>query len=445
LAALFPPVLAGYALLDRGFAWLHIPGTPIFAGELLVGVSVIVALVATPFLRRGMHHSAVAKLLLIFGAWGLLRTLPYLGRYGTNAMRDAVLWYYSLLVIPVVALVLAFPALPNDWATRYRRFVPWLLVWSPVAVFFDKASTHGLGPIVPGSPGIALWSHKPGNLATNAVIAVAFLWLVPGTAWRRRYVLTGLATLVLLVIATQNRGGFLAGLAGLAVLWLFASKRARMVGGMLAIVALLLVVGWSLNVHLKGEQNRSVSVGQLAQNVGSLTGKTQSQSNSNLQSTAAWRGQLWTAVVQKVKDENKVLTGLGFGRDIAAELGFQGQQEQTLRSPHNSHIDVFARMGAVGAALWILLWIVWYAVALRGRSRLRAIGRHLERGLVELSIVGVTAILVNAYFDPTLESPQVAIWLWTLVGLTIGVIRAASYQKAPKDTAPAVTLATASR
>jgi hypothetical protein len=29
-------------------------------------------------------------------------------------------------------------------------------------------------------------------------------------------------------------------------------------------------------------------------------------------------------------------------------------------------------------------------------------------------MVGVTATLVNAYFDPTLESPQAAIWLWTV-------------------------------
>ena len=50
-----------------------------------------------------------------------------------------------------------------------------------------------------------------------------------------------------------------------------------------------------------------------------------------------------------------------------------------------------------------------------------------------LSIVGVTAILVNAYFDPTIESPQVALWLWTLVGLTLGL--AAISRKAVASTA----------
>src|SRR4030088_813693 len=93
LAAIFPPVLAGYALLDRGFAWLRIPGISYFAGELLVTVSLIVALVGTVIVRRGLQGSPVAKLLLIFAVWGLIGTLPNIGHDGINAVRDAALWY----------------------------------------------------------------------------------------------------------------------------------------------------------------------------------------------------------------------------------------------------------------------------------------------------------------------------------------------------------------
>ena len=56
--------------------------------------------------------------------------------------------------------------------------------------------------------------------------------------------------------------------------------------------------------------------------------------------------------------------------------------------------------------------------------------------------MGVTAILVNAYFDPTLESPQVAILLWTLVGLTFGL---AALARRPADTAPAAGAASSVR
>jgi ABC-type antimicrobial peptide transport system permease subunit len=73
-------------------------------------------------------------------------------------------------------------------------------------------------------------------------------------------------------------------------------------------------------------------------------------------------------------------------------------------------------------AIWLALWGTWFFVALRARLRLRAMGWSFERGIVEVCIAGVLTILVNAYFDPTLESAQVAFWLWTLVGLTLGII-----------------------
>jgi hypothetical protein len=54
---------------------------------------------------------------------------------------------------------------------------------------------------------------------------------------------------------------------------------------------------------------------------------------------------------------------------------------------------------------------------LRQRPRLSPV----NAGIVKVCAVGVTAILANAYFDPTLESPQVAIWLWSLAGLGLGI------------------------
>ena len=99
----------------------------------------------------------------------------------------------------------------------------------------------------------------------------------------------------------------------------------------------------------------------------------------------------------------------------------QGTGPVQLRSPHNSHLDIYARMGAIGITIWIALWGLWCITMLRARSVFRALGRRLEMGLVEVSIVAAVAILINSYFDPTLESPQVAIWLWTFVGIGLGL------------------------
>jgi len=417
LAIVLPWLLAGYALFDKGFAYvIRVPGTPIYAGEIVMLVVLGMACAATPYFHRGLERSTVAKLLLVFAAWGVVRTVPYLGQYRFDAVRDAALWYYSLLAVAVCALVLADPDLVPRWAGWYRRLIPWILALGPVSLLLARTP---VGPIVPGS-GISFWDHKQGNIAVHVTIAMAFLWLVPDTKGRNRTLLTGLATIVLLMVATQNRAGFLAALAGLAVLWLLTARRLRMVLAMLAAVALLFAVGWGLNIHVKGAQNRELSIGQLVQNVRSLTGQG-SNANGNLASNVEFRDQLWSGVLKKVKTDKKVLTGLGAGTNIAAQLGFQGQQATQLRSPHNSHLDVFARFGLIGFAIWAAIWGAWFTVALRARWRLRRRGYALGAGLVGVAIVGVTAILVNAYFDPTIESPQVALWLWTLVGLTLGL------------------------
>jgi O-antigen ligase len=420
LAALLPPVLIGYAFFDRAFAYIHVPGIPIFPGEVVILLCLTEALVGTGLVSLGIKRLAVPKLVILFALLGAICTVPYITKYGINAIRDAALWYYALLAIPVAALVVMDPEIVGRWVAGARRVVPWFLLYCPVAVLLNKASESGRGPFVPGSV-ISVWNHKVSNIAVLATMVLAFVWLVPGFGRRRRPLLIGLATLVVLMVATQNRGALVASACGLLLAWFFSARRLRLVGVMVATVSVLAVVGWASNVQIKGEQGRVISVGQVITNIKSVRGGNDANASGNLQSNVEFRQQLWSDVIAKAESEHKLLTGLGFGRNLAAELGFSPDTPGLLRSPHNSHLDILARMGLIGTALWIVLWLTWFAVVLRARVRLKAIGRYLEAAVIEVSIVGVTAILVNAYFDPTLESPQVAIWLWTLVGLTVAL------------------------
>jgi len=419
LATALPPVLVGYAFFDRAFAYIHVPGTPIFGGEFIILLCVTAALVGTGIVGLGIKRIAVTKLILILALWGAVCTVPYVTKYGINAIRDAALWYYALLAIPVAALVISDPDIVHRWVAGARRLVPWFLLFCPFAVLLDKAAQSGTGPFVPGTS-ISVWDHRIGNTAVLATMALAFVWLVPGFSRRRRTLLVGLATIVILMVATQNRGGLVAAAAGLLVIWLFTARRLRLVGVMLATIMLLGVFVWASNVHLQGEQGRGISISQLVANIESIRGNDASASG-NLQSNVEFRQQLWSQVFALAENNHALATGLGFGRNIAADLGFAPDTAGFLRSPHNSHLDILARMGIIGAALWTTLWIAWYAVVLRARLRLKALGRYFEASVVEVCIVGVTCLLVNAYFDPTLEGPQVAIWLWTLVGLTVGL------------------------
>lgn len=421
LAILLPPLLAGYALFDRGFAYIHIPGTPIYAGEFVMLAGIVALLLGTGYVRRGFQRSTVAKVLLLFAAWGLARTIPYVEADGFDAVRDAALWYYALIAIPVCALVAADPDVLPRWTRAYGRFIPWLLVYSPIALFLAKAANNGLGPMVPGSQ-ISIFDHKGANVSVQVAIALAFLWLVPGAGGRFRIHLTAVATVVLLVGATQGRSGFVAAAAALAIVGVFGHGRGRLAFAIGATVLLLVVAGWGLNVQIQGDQGRTVSVDQLIQNVGSVVGGSNAQAPGNLSANVQFRDQLWAATLHKVRADHKVLTGLGFGINVAKSVGFQGNGDIKLRSPHNSQLDIYARMGVIGLAIWIAFWALWCTALLKARSKFRTLGRRLEMGLVEVSLVAAVAILVNSYFDPTLESPQVAVWLWTFVGLGLGLV-----------------------
>ena len=350
LALLLPWAIAGYILFDRAFAYVTVPGAPFYIGEFIVFVAVLGALVATGHIHRAMRHSTATKLLIVWMLWGLLRTIPYLGIYKFDAIRDAALWYYALVAIPVCALVLRDADLVTRWAGMYRRFIPWFLIYAPIALLMGSAVGTHLNLFVPGS-GTSVFDHKPGNIAVNIAIALAFLWLVPNAGGRYRPFLTGFSTVVLLVVFTQNRGGFIAATAGLAWVWLFAKRRGRMTLAVIATVALVIVAGWSLNIQIKSASGRTISVNQIIENFNSVTGAKSTQGSGNLNSTVQFRKNLWSAVITKVKTEKKVMTGLGFGIDIAKEVGFQGGGDTQLRSPHNSHVDVFARMGVIGLAI----------------------------------------------------------------------------------------------
>jgi hypothetical protein len=420
LAAALPPVLIGYALFDRAFAYIHVPGTPIFPGEIIMLLCLTAALVGTGIIGLGIKRIAITKLILVLAMWGAVCTVPYITRYGINAIRDAALWYYALLAVPVAALVVSDPDIVHRWVAGARRFVPWLLLYCPFAVQLNKAADSGAGPFIPGSS-ISVWDHRVGNIAVTATMALAFVWLVPGFSRRRRTVLVGLATLVILMVATQNRGGLVAAATGLLLIWLFTARRLRLLGVMVATITLLAVFGWASNVHIQGEQGRGISIKQLITNIESLNSGNDANAGGNLQSNVQFRQQLWSQVIALAENNHALVTGLGFGRNIAADLGFAPNAAGFLRSPHNSHLDILARMGIIGAALWITLWTAWYAVVLRARWRLKAMGRYFDAAVIEVCIVGATSLLVNAYFDPTLEGPQVAIWLWTIVGLTVGL------------------------
>ena len=417
-AVLLGPLLGGYLLFDRAFAYLHLPGSPLFVGEMLLGVGALGVLAATGYLRIPLRDEPILALLGAFVLWGMIRTVPGLGAHGMDAVRDAALWYYCGFAFLAVAATARSPGLPERLVAQLGRLLPWMLVWLPIGLVLEPLAQQR--PYVPFST-VSVLSHKPGNAAIAAVLALAFLWLFPeGRSSRSRVAWSLLALLVIALAATQNRGGLLGVSVGAMVGLVFVRERLRLVVSGILVLALALTLATllSLQVPFAGVQGRQFSASQLVANVVSLGGK---QSPGNLGGTVQGREQLWSKILAKQERDGHLVDGSGFGPNLAADVGVYDAGTDSLRSPHNSHLNILARMGVMGFCLWLLLWLGWYWRLAAGCRRLERQGREQRRRTAVLCLTVTTSILVSSIFDPQLEGPQVAALLWTVFGIGVAV------------------------
>ena len=417
---LLGPLLGGYLLLDKAFAYIHLPGTPAYVGEMVLVVGGLGVLAATGYLRIPVRDEPILALLAAFFLWGFIRFMPGLRTYGIIAVRDFALCYYCLFAFFTVAALARSPDLLDRWLAQLARFVPWLLIWLPFWLVLGRRLN---GPRIPFS-GVSVLTYKPGDAATAALLALGSMWLFPETRRARSRALLSIVALVVMVLsATQNRGGLLGAMAGAVVglAFLPSRDRLRLIVRAVAVTALGLGLAAQLSLKLSttGAESRAFSASQFIANVTSI-GKGRSGS---LGGTVAGRDLLWTLIFHQEVADGKLVYGYGFGLNLPYLVN--DTQNTTgadpLRSPHNSHDDVLARMGLIGLSLWIALWLGWYWRLVMGCRRLARRGMHARRRVGVLCMMVVTATLVSSFFDPQLEGAQAAALLWTAFGVGVAV------------------------
>jgi len=408
-------ILAGYILFDRPFAWLHVPGTPLFVGEMVLALGVGVVLTTRTRLAQLLRRSASLKAVRNFMVWGAILLILQVLPYGLDAIRDSALWYYGFFAMLTAILFWSRPQRVNEWIGRYSRLIPIYLGWFPFAVVL--ASVGPTNILVPDSQ-ISIFNHKNGNMAVLSAIAIAFMWLADSDnryfSRRQRVWLTTLATLLIVLTGLQNRGGMVASFALIAALLLVLSRR-RGELLMLMIAALVLTasiaVVFDIRIELFGD--REISIEQFTSNVSSVFDPEAGGARQS--STTAWRLNIWEQVLNDVTND-RPFAGFGPGPDLGERYDISTNPDQPLRNPHNSHVGILARLGWVGVTLWLLLWATWFTEMYQLRHRLRYRGDDHTSNLVGWIFLAPIPILVNAIFDPTLEGAQVAVLLWTLVG-----------------------------
>jgi O-antigen ligase len=90
-----------------------------------------------------------------------------------------------------------------------------------------------------------------------------------------------------------------------------------------------------------------------------------------------------------------------------------------LRSPHNVHMTVLARMGVPGVVLWASLIGCVAVSLLLGYLRARAADEQRTASVLLWILAYWSAFIVNASFDVCLEGPQGGIWFWSVTGLAV--------------------------
>jgi O-antigen ligase len=414
-------LLVIYAVLGKGGAYLNVGG--IFVGEMVLALGLLAAMLGT-VIAAVPRRSWLVWGVVAFGLWGAARTVPYISRFGTDALRDAVVWGYAAF-----ALIVAGGLLRTGWTARalevFRSWLLWIPLWVPVLWALSKFGGNRL-PMAPGT-NIPLLYFKAGDAAFHLAAVAAFVllgmhrptgsdrtWLAPGS-----WVWWGAWLIGFAIVGAVARGSMLAIiLGGGTVMALRPSTRLwRPALASVALGAAFVVSG----IRVEARNGRFLSADDMISQVRSIGG---SQVSGDRNATAQWRLEWWRTIVDYTIHGPYFWTGKGYGVNLATADGFVvGDADHApLRSPHNGHLTILARSGVPGAVLWLLLQ-AGFAAALIAAYRKAAYTRADSWARVNLWILACwVTFLANAAFEVSLEGPQGGIWFWSLFGLGLAVL-----------------------
>jgi hypothetical protein len=391
-------LLVGYAIIGKPFAYISIP--PLYIGDLVLVLGVVV------FLTSGSAVATFATLAsLLLGTlcgWVVIRTLPYLGEFGIDALRDSVIVLYGGFAFIVAALLLEEPR-------RLPLMIGFLRVLGSIVILATPF-------IILLSTMTGLEWTKAGLLADNLTGAALLMLL----GFRR----AGVGWCILLfigmaLVSTQNRGSMLAIIIPLAFA-MITTGRLRKLAAIVVTAAGLIGLAYMLDFSVPSVTTREISAMQLVENFSSIFGG--SEASSNIIGTINWRTEWWETILNYTFDGPYFWTGKGFGINLAEADGFLvgDPSAPLLRSPHNAHFTILARAGVPGLALWLLTIGVWSAVLLVNMVGARIRGNDAWADLFVLIFCYGLAFIIDGTFDVALEGPMAGIWFWSLFGAGIG-------------------------
>lgn len=408
--------LTGYIVLGYGFANLafHI-GIPIIVGHGLMFAALGLALFShRPLFIKALREPAVRYLLALIPLT-LLRLVFDVPRYGIWAVRDASMFLEGVFLL--LGFILAMEK------HCVNSFVKWLMAIFVLNLIYSC--------LYPWAESISDWSPKSGvflevpvfgNYGGNVDYLLAgalFCILVARHAvgWPR-WILSPMAAVQLSGLAIfQSRAMYLGLLVCLLVLVVVGEIRkwAELTALIsLGLVALLFVTSF-LGLELSGRVG-PVKLDFIKEHASGLVGNQDAPAAGSLSGRLDWYDEVFRRVTSST---TALLVGDGFGKPL---IDFSIPSGVIVRQPHNSHLTVLARLGALGMFMWILFH---FSIARRFVYAFRH-RRYFEPKLYALVLwlfFYYILLSLDSSVEAGLEFSFGAIPYYVLIGFALGVIR----------------------
>ena len=395
-------VVGGYMTFQRPFAYLGVPGAPVFVGELLL-------LAFFVFRPAVSGHRLVASLVepgpLGALAWSMVLMVAYglalalrgelAGFPRTLLLQELVFNLYPLYVLLGLWLGERDPGLLQ----RFLMVMSWVIgIYGVLYILFLNNTVV----TVPGTS--VLLFRSPLGQAAILLALVAFR--IRGY---RFWVPFALNLFVLLGI--QNRAAY-AGFALGMLLWALMAKRVGKLLGVMAFGAVLLGAGWVLDLRIEFARGASEYSARniVAAVVAPFDEQAAAQYSSdarNFAGTTEWRKDWWTGIWNGVHSSPmRTAFGTGYGFELTSDAHLKSSDDE-LRTPHNWFFYALGYGGWLGVALFVFL--------------LSALGTLLWRAFRSTGIAfGLPFLVLSATvgaFSNYFETPYAAIPVWVIAGM----------------------------
>ena len=388
-------IMALYVFLNKGVAYTY------FAEALLIIGIVILILSRKQFV---LFVDKRVKILFFLLGINFLYILFGIIRYPIfDVVRDSFIFNYAWFIF---ILFLFKEQMDFIWRGLY-----FIYQWFPIVAlinfilqyyvpFFESIAPFG---------GIPILLYKNGDMGVHLFISL-ILYLLDTEKYTKSWGIFFLVitTLNFLILSSYSRSGMLSFILSLSLFIVFNKEAALKdrTKKILKFIPWVLLIVLPIYVNLKVEENfqgRAVGIEQIVNNFGSILGASTDATSEN---NVVWRLVWWAKIINYSFTPSNMFIGKGLGINLAISDDII-TTDDSLRSPHNFHLNIMARYGVIV----FIVWIYWLVLVFKPLFKRKLTGKALAITCI------LFAFILNASFDVFLEGPMGAFPFWTWVGL----------------------------